>query len=150
MVLDGEIDQARDLAQTGRQRPSNQTSTRWRARLRNSLDRSLGDDPACAEDDHTVRRPLHLAQDVGGEEHRGAGGPRLADQPDELVLHQGIQTAGGLVEDEQFHRPEEGEQECELAAIPGRELAGVAPQVELEALGELIAAPWGRIHPAAG
>src|ERR1019366_6042241 len=80
-----------------------------------------------------------LAQDMRGEEHRGPRRAGLAEQSHELVLHERVQAAGGLVEDQKVDRPEEGQEQRQLATIAGRELASRAPEVQLEALRKLIA-----------
>ena len=54
------------------------------------------------EDGHPVAQRLHLAQDVRREEHRLAAIARLVDAEPECLLHQRIEPAGRLVEDQQL------------------------------------------------
>ena len=96
----------RDRARPQRRRasargPSNVTSTVCALRWRSSRQRALVDEPAGAQDPDAVAERLDLAEDVRGEEHRLprslASSTRLAEGD----LHQRVQAAGGLVEEQQ-------------------------------------------------
>ena len=56
------------------------------------------------------------------------------DHAQELVLHQRVEPARGLVEDQQVRSSEEREQQGDLAAIAGGQLARGSIQVDLQAL----------------
>ena len=67
----------------------------------------LGDGPrldgrAVADDRHPIRELLHLGEDVARQQHGLARGLHLADRLRECGLHEGVEAAGRLVEEEQL------------------------------------------------
>jgi hypothetical protein len=74
---------------------------------------------------------------VRGQEHRPAAIALLGDEPQELLLHQRIEPAGGLVEHQQLGIVERGLDKADLLAVAARELAERPVHVRLEALREL-------------
>ena len=104
-----------------------------------------GGDPAGAEQGGGVRHGLHLGQHVGGEEHGGAGVAGLADDGEDLLLHERVETGGGLVEDEELGAVHERLDEPELLLVALGERAGLAAEVQFEPLGQGVGdVPRGR------
>ena len=66
------------------------------------------------------------------DEDRGPTGSRVANQTVELLLVQRIESARGLVEDEQRRLRREREEEGELLLVPVRVLAVLATEIEIE------------------
>ena len=60
------------------------------------------DEPALPQDAHPVAQRLHLAHDVRGEEDGLPAVARLVDATAERLLHQRVESARRLVEDEQI------------------------------------------------
>jgi hypothetical protein len=73
---------------------------------------------------------------VGGQEHRAPRLPRLTDQLEELPLHQRIESAGGLVEDQQVGVAHERLDDPDLLAVAVRERPDPTFEVQLQALGQ--------------
>src|SRR6185503_3503104 len=67
------------------------------------------DQDAVADDRDAVARLLDLAEDVAREEHGPTLGLRLADDLEERLLDERIETRGRLVEDEQVRPMLEGD-----------------------------------------
>ena len=65
------------------------------------VQRAALDGPARPDDGHPLAQRLGLGQDVAGQQHRHAAVARLADALLKDVLHQRIQAAAGLVEQQQ-------------------------------------------------
>ncbi len=119
--------------------PANVTSTVCAPRWRSSCERSLVDEPALAQDPHAVAQRLDLAEDVRGEEH---GLPALLGLPHALAedhLHQRVQAAGRLIEQQQIGAGGEGGDQLHLLAVALRQRADLLARVELEALDQRIA-----------
>ena len=79
------------------------------------------------QDAHPVAERLHLAQDVRGEEHRLAAAARLPDALPERLLHQRIEPARRLVQDEQVGAGHQRGNEDDLLPVPlgvGADLLG--------------------------
>jgi hypothetical protein len=70
---------------------------------------------------------------VGREEDRGAGRASLGDHLQELVLHQRIESARRLVEDQQVGSRHEGQEEGDLSSIARGQVPGRPVEVDLEA-----------------
>ena len=68
---------------------------------------SLGDDAAVADDDQVVGDDFDLVQQVGGQQHGGAAVGVAAQQVAHPADAGGVQTVGGLVEDEDLGVAEE-------------------------------------------
>jgi len=82
----------------------------------------------------------NLVELMRGEEDGAAALTLLAHQGEELLLHQRIEAAGRLVEDEQLRRVEEGADQADLLAVTTRELAERAVEVGAEAARQLLGA----------
>ena len=79
------------------------------------------------QDAHPVAERLDLAQDVRGEEHGLAAVAGLADAVPERLLHQRVEPAGRLVEDEQVGAGHQGGDQDDLLPVPlgvGADLLG--------------------------
>ena len=74
------------------------------------------------------------------EEDRAAALALLGDERDGLLLHQRVQAARRLVEDQQLGLVEGGLHEADLLAVATRQLAQRAVEVRLEALGQRVRA----------
>ena len=98
------------------------------------------DQPAVADDPDPVADALDLVELVRGEEDRAAALAFLAHQGEELLLHQRVQAARRLVEDEQVGAVEEGEDQADLLAVAARELAQRPLEVGPEAPSQLFGA----------
>src|SRR6266511_447276 len=101
-----------------------------------------------ADDADPVGRVLHLGQHVRGHEDGLAGGPGLAYQLLELLLHERVQAAGRLVEDEQLRVVHERLYQADLLLVPLGQGADLPGGVQLEPLGQLGDPLLG--YPAAG
>ena len=95
-----------------------------------------GDQLPVPDDADPVANPLDLVQLVRGEEDRAAALALLGDQRQELLLHQRVEPAGRLVEDQQLGRVEAGQDQTDLLAVAARELAERTIEVGAEALGQ--------------
>ena len=73
-------------------------------------------------------RPPRPRQDVAGEDHRLALGPRLLHQPEHVRPRRGIQGGGRLVEDQDIHGVRERQRQGQLLLHPG----GVGPDLLLQ------------------
>ena len=67
------------------------------------VDAGLLDDPPAGQDRHRVADALHVGQDVGREEHRGASG-QPGDHLQQLAPPDGVEGARRFVEHEQARR----------------------------------------------
>ncbi len=95
-----------------------------------------GDQASLADEGDALADALHLGEHVRREEDGLAPVARFVDHAVELALHERVEPAGGLVEDQQLGLVHEGLDQAELALVAGREVAGAAREVEVEALGE--------------
>ena len=117
--------------------------------IEGGLDRERGEMPhlgqrshlhelACPQDAHPVAERLHLAQDVRGEEHRLAAVASFTDALPERLLHQRIQPARRLVQDEQVgagHQRGDQDDLLPVALGVGADLLG---RIELEPRDQLV------------
>ena len=106
-----------------------------------AVDRVGADEPPVLDDAHPVRHPLDLVELVRREEHGAPAAGGLAQELLELVLHEGIEPRGGLVEDEQLGLVHEGEDDPHLLTVPLGELLHPPVEGQREALGQLAAHP---------
>jgi hypothetical protein len=106
-------------------------------RLR-GLDR---DEPAAADDPDPVAHPLDLGEVVRGEEHGASLGLYLLDDVEELLLHERVEPARRLVEDQQRRPVEHRLDEPDLLLVPPREPPHGTVQLGTEPLGELVRVP---------
>ena len=109
--------------------------------------RSLVDEAALAEDADAVAERLDLAEDVRGEEHRLPALLRLLHRLPEGHLHQRVEPARRLVEDQQVGPARERRDELHLLAVALRECPHLLVELEPEALDENVAV--GDVGPAA-
>ncbi len=120
--------------------PLKVTSTVWApVRWRSSSQRPLVHQPALAQDPDPVAQGLDLAQDVGREEDRLAALLGLAGGVAEGDLHQRVEPARRLVEQQQVGPGREGRDQLHLLAVALREGPDLLAGVELEAVHELVA-----------
>ena len=75
--------------------------------------------------------------------------PGLPDHAVEFLLHQRVQAAGGLVQDQQFRLVHKRLHQAEFLLVALGELAGMPVQVQAQAFRERID-PAGRDRPADG
>ena len=108
--------------------------------------RALVHQPAGPEDPDAVAQRLDLAEDVGGEEHRLAALLGLGDAVAKRHLHQRIEAAGGLVEQQQVGACSERRDQLHLLAVALRQRAHLLAGVELEALDQRV--PIRAVGPA--
>ena len=100
--------------------PTASRSSRWTASPRSSplsaSGRALDDDPAAVDDGDALGEPVGLFEVVGGEQDRQ---PLLAGEPGDLVPHRGarlgVQSGGGLVEEEHLGPVHQTERDVEAA-----------------------------------
>src|SRR5207245_2629686 len=85
-----------------------------------------------AHDANAIADVLHLGEHVRRDEDRRAAGASIADQPVELLLMQGIETARRLVEDQRGRPRRERKQERDLLLVAVRVLAVLATEVEIK------------------
>src|SRR5450755_450553 len=85
---------------------------------------------------HAVAGLLHLAQDVRGKKDRAARITRLNDHARKLLLIDGVQAAGRLVQDEKARAVHKGLNEADLALVAAGILTELAAEVQIEALDE--------------
>ena len=96
-------------------------------------------EPALADQADPIGDVLHLGQDVRGEEDRAAALGGLGDQLVERLLHERVEAARRLVEDEQVGVVHERLDEPDLLPVSARELLDPAVEVEVEPFRELVA-----------
>ncbi len=87
---------------------------------------------AVTDDGDPVGDALHLGERVGRQQHRAAPHRGLADEALELGLHQGIESGGRLVEDQQFRGVCEREQQADLLPVAFRQLPDRAIHLDAE------------------
>src|SRR2546421_3479238 len=85
-----------------------------------------------SDDAHPVADALDLGQDVRREKDRGAPGLRFPAHVVELLLVEGIEAAGRLVQDQEPWPVHEPEQDGELLLVSSRVLAKALGQVKAE------------------
>ena len=101
---------------------------------------------ALAQDPDPITQGFDLAQDVRGQEDRLASLTSLMDALTKHLLHQRVEPARRLVEDEELGSGHEGGDQDQLLTIAlgvGTDLLG---RVEIEAIDQLV--PVGVVHPA--
>ena len=86
---------------------------------------------ALLDDGHAVAHALHFAQDVRGEEDRHPALVLLADELEELALHERVEAGGGLVEEEQLGLVQEPLHDAHLLAVAVGEVLDAAIQLQL-------------------
>ena len=97
-------------------------------------------EPAFADEADAIGDVLHLGQDVRREEDRAAAPGDLRDELVERLLDERIEPARRLVEHEQVGIVHERLDEPDLLPVPARQLLDPAVEIEVEPLGELVAA----------
>jgi hypothetical protein len=107
------------------------------------LDALHGHQPALADDADAVGDVLHLREDVGRHEHGLAALARLPDHHQELLLHQRVQAAGRLVQDQQLRCVHERLHQADLLPVALREAADPGAQLQVEPAGQLLDAAGG-------
>ena len=90
-------------------------------------------EPAVADDRDPVAGPLDLGQDVARQEDRPAVGHRLADELEERLLDERVETRRRLVEDQQLGSVLERDDEPDLLLVALGVLLEPARRVEVEA-----------------
>jgi hypothetical protein len=110
-------------------------------------ERSLLDQAARTKDADAIAQRLHLAQDVRAEKDRLTALLGLANGLAEGDLHQRVEPARRLVEDQQVGAARERGDELHLLPIALRERTDLLLRVQLEALDQHVAV--GRVGPAA-
>ena len=109
---------------------------RLRAQVAQLGERALVDEPALAQDPDSVAERLDLAEDVRREEDGLAALLRLGHGLAEGHLHQRVEAARRLVEDQEVGAARERGDQLHLLAVAVRERAHLLAGVELEALDE--------------
>ena len=77
-------------------------------------------DSAFADNAHPRAKPLHLAQDVRGEEYRHAALILGANHVEEFTLHERIESGGWLVEEEQLGAVQQALDNAHLFLVAGK------------------------------
>mmetsp|Transcript_5865 Transcript_5865/g.17515 ORF Transcript_5865/g.17515 Transcript_5865/m.17515 type:complete len:354 (+) Transcript_5865:97-1158(+) len=84
---------------------------------------------------------VEAVEDVGGVQDGGLALFGFPDEPSQQVLtHANVQTGRHLVQQQDFERPDESQQELDATALPVTQLVHAPVQVDAEHLDELIAA----------
>jgi hypothetical protein len=96
-----------------------------------------GDQAPVADDRDAVAQTLDLVEVVRGQKDRRAALALLGHDLVELLLHERIQPARRLVEDQQLGRVKQGLDEADLLAVAARQMPHRPVEVGGEALGEL-------------
>ena len=104
------------------------------------VQRTALDGLAGADDGHPFAQRFRLGQDVAGQQDRRAAVARLADALLKHVLHQRVQAAAGLVQEQQPGVRREGRDQGDLLPVALRVGARLLVRVEVEALDQLGAA----------
>ena len=90
------------------------------------------DDAAFVQENDTVSEPLHLSHVVRSKKQRGPTGVGiLLELPPNPIGGIGIERGGGLVEEKQLGRIEQGLGEAHACLLPSRQLAGRAVKQRL-------------------
>ena len=105
--------------------------------LADRLDAVDLDQAALADDRDAVAGPIDLVDDVRREEDRPALGPRLADELEEGLLDERVQTRGRLVEDQQVRSVLERDDQPDLLLVALRVLLEPPARIEVEPLDQL-------------
>src|SRR5262249_25829069 len=122
-----------------RSRPGEDNVDRLRGEVAELGERAFGGQAPLAQDADAIAQRLDLAQDVRGEEDRLAARPRLLHRLPKSHLHQRIEAAGRLVQDQQVGATRERGNELHFLAVALRERTHLLVRVELEALDQQVA-----------
>ena len=94
--------------------------------------------PSLADEGNSVAGSLHLFEDVGRQEHGGSHLAVLQHQLDEQALHQGVQAAGGLIEEQHLGFSHEGAHQAHLLLGALGHLPDLGFGIQLEPFDELV------------
>src|SRR5258708_1647048 len=93
--------------------------------------------PARSDDADAVAQVLDLGKDVRGKEDRGSILASFGGQVEELLLVEGVEATGRLVEDEQWWLVHERDDDPELPLVAAGVFAIAAAEVEAESFGQV-------------
>ena len=94
------------------------------------------DNDTLANDGDALSQSLDLADDVRRKKDRGPIGLSFTQQAINLLLHEGIETAGGLVQQQQIGTVHQCLQDPHLDLVPFRQVSDRDLQIEIEPRGE--------------
>ncbi|MNC32112.1 hypothetical protein D3C75_804560 [compost metagenome] len=97
----------------------------------------LLDNSALLDKSHPVAQPLHLAQNMAGKENRGALPVFLGDQLEETLLHQRVQTAGRLIQNNELGLMEQTLDNAHLFLIAEGQVVNPLLQIQIHSLRQL-------------
>ena len=78
---------------------------------------------AAVDHHHVVAHPLHVVEQVGGDEHRDAEAGEAPDEAEHLLAAERVEPGGGLVEEDELRVGDEGLGELGALAHAGGEAA---------------------------
>ena len=119
--------------------PTKVASTRTALEVPHVGQRARLDQLPFPQDTHAVAERLDLAHDVGREEHGLTPVTGLSDAGAKGLLHQRIEAARGLVEDEQVGADHQRADEDDLLAVPPGIGTDLLVRIEVEAGDQLVA-----------
>ena len=99
----------------------------------------LVDQPSGTQDPDAVAHRLDLAEDVRRQEHRLAAPLRFVDTGAKRHLHERVESARWLIEDEQVGPARKRGHQLDLLAVSLRQRPHLPVHVELEPFDELVA-----------
>ena len=100
----------------------------------------LTDETSVFDQADAICHSLHFVEFVGREKDRPAGSRRLPEQLFELVLHQGVEARGRLIEDEKRGLVHEGHQDSDLLAVTFGEVPDAAAEIQVEPVCKVVGA----------
>ena len=97
-----------------------------------------GGHPARADECDAVARALHFVEQVRRKQDGGAAALLLKHEVDEAALHEGVEAAGGFVQQDDVGRGHECAHQAHLLLRALRHLADAPRGVQLEVLDQLV------------
>ena len=92
---------------------------------------------ALANDADARAQALDFAQNVGGEENGDTAGVLLADEVEEITLHERVEAGGGLIEEEQLGAMQQALHDADFLLVAVGEVADAAVHLKLHDVGQL-------------
>ena len=111
---------------------------------------AVGDDPAVVQDHDPLGKHICLLQVLGGQEDGGAGGGERIDLIPQRLPAPGVETCGGLIEEDQLGAGDETGGDVQLpphtSGVGGHPLSGGCSQLKAfqEVIGPVLGIPAGK------
>lgn len=95
-----------------------------------------GNDAPLPNDSRPRAVVLYLGQDMAGDKYGGSLSVSLLQKGKKFPLHQGIESAGGFVQNEEIRRMLKRADDCHLLAVAEGQLRNPAGRIKLQAVAQ--------------